>query len=558
MLSGIFTLSRKQFKKREKKLSCLLNRKTAIFAAVLTAALLVIGGIVLNDIPVRDVASRYAPMCEAFARGDWQYAFHPRIQPLQVISGGVIVYLFNCDGFTALKIASALWFFAGIFTAWKLFRELYPGKPYIAAAAVVFCSIFPCNIHMAISGLRESGKTFILLLTALALVKIWRDVKSCYPYILLGIGCFLAVICRADMIMTGIFLLFTGAVLECREKIYPRKSLIAVALTAAGLLLNSFLNHRFCGHAMPDCRFAELFLKVTGEPARFADISQLTLLLMFLLISTAVITAWMLKKIPVAILMAVPFVFTVVLSIYTGMNDENNTTGEFICDLLNGIYHTVGIFSLLVIIFLIRHKRFNTGEFLLCLTLLANAFFNIVPMQLFHKSLYVSSRYLYVAMPLMAGFFAIGINEIYQFIREKINAKTANAVLTVACAAMCGGMIFHAIQPTLLERTREKEIIMRRGIWELATLIRGDYDGEKYRENIFDLNDYNSDQAPFIQFDSYSKITAAAYLAGGSSTNNDIDYFVGGKLPGRFRKKAVFLTEINFGKYSKKVWRITK
>ena len=558
MLSGIFTLSRKQFQKREKKLSCLLNRKTAIFAAVLTAALLVIGGIVLNDIPVRDVASRYAPMSEAFARGDWQYAFHPRIQPLQVISGGIIAWLFHCDGFTALKIASLLWFAGGIFIIWKLFRELYPEKPYIAAAAVVFCSIFPCNIHMAISGLRESGKTFILLLTALALVKIWRNVKNCYPFILLGIGCFLAVLCRADMIMTGIFLLFTGVVLECREKRFPRLSLISTAITALGILLNSLLNHHICGHAMPDYRFAEVFQEMTGEPAQFADISQLTLLVMFLLVSAAVITAWMLKKIPVAIFLAVPFILTVATSIRAGLNDEEHSAGEFISSLLGGCYHAVGIFSLLAIIYLIWRKRFNTGEFLLCLTLLANAFFNIVPMQLFHKSLYVSSRYLYVAVPLLAGFFAIGINEIYQFIREKINAKTANAALTVACAAMCGGMIFHAIQPTLRERTREKEIIMRRGIWELATLIREDYDGEKYRENIFDLNNYNSDQAPFIQFDSASKIIVAAYLAGGSSSYKDIDYFVGEKLPGRFRKKAVFLTEINFGKYSKKVWRITK
>lgn len=46
----------------------------------------------LTDIPVRDVAHRYAQMADAFARGDFSYAFHPVVSPsiqlLPVLSHG--------------------------------------------------------------------------------------------------------------------------------------------------------------------------------------------------------------------------------------------------------------------------------------------------------------------------------------------------------------------------------------------------------------------------------------------------------------------------------------
>ena len=137
------------------------KKKSVLISSVVSSILLVSIGIIFNDIPVRDVAHRYAPMSEAFANGNWQYAFHPRIQCLQTVSGGIFAWIFQCNGFLALQIVSALFFLAGAWLAWKLFREIYQDKPYIATAAVAFYLIFPYNIHMAYSGLRESAKTFI-------------------------------------------------------------------------------------------------------------------------------------------------------------------------------------------------------------------------------------------------------------------------------------------------------------------------------------------------------------------------------------------------------------
>lgn len=52
----------------------------AWFVALLLplCGLLILGTLLwLNPIPADDTATRYAPMAQAFAEGDWLYAFHP-------------------------------------------------------------------------------------------------------------------------------------------------------------------------------------------------------------------------------------------------------------------------------------------------------------------------------------------------------------------------------------------------------------------------------------------------------------------------------------------------
>ena len=59
----------------------------------LLALVLALPPFFLTTIPPVDVATRYAPMAEAFARGDWGYAFHPRVPLLQSVIGGIAVFL---------------------------------------------------------------------------------------------------------------------------------------------------------------------------------------------------------------------------------------------------------------------------------------------------------------------------------------------------------------------------------------------------------------------------------------------------------------------------------
>ena len=120
-----------------------VNWKTVLITAV-TAAILSSGVAVwLNYLPLRDVATRYAPMAEAFAEGNWDYAFHPRVPPLQVICGGIIAWLFNCNGFIALKITSAIWFTASIFMCFALFNAVDKERKMSAALAALCLAFYP-------------------------------------------------------------------------------------------------------------------------------------------------------------------------------------------------------------------------------------------------------------------------------------------------------------------------------------------------------------------------------------------------------------------------------
>ena len=531
-----------------------------MFAAFFViAAALAIAGVVIDNSPDRDVALRYAPMCEAFASGNWRYAFHPRIQPLPIVAGGIIARIFQCDGFMASKIASLLWFFAGGVVIWKLFRELYSEKPWIANAATTFYAFFSYNIRLAYSGLRESCKIFVLLLIAWALIKVYKNTKGISGYILLGAGCALAVLCRADMIMLGIFLLFTGMVLEAENRKIPLNSLVPIVLTGGCLLLNTYLNYRIFNWAVPDCRGINICEKLLNRLPQMSDMLWLSAAIFTAMIPGAMLAAWILREIAAGYFLAAAAVFTIGLSVYRGMSDSAENVTEFIKALTKGFYHAVGIFTLLTVIYLICRKRFTKGEFILCLIILGNAFFCIVPMLLFDGKLYVSERYLYAAVPLMAGFFVIGINEIYQFLRERYNVTLANAALILSCTAISAGFLFHAAQPLLAKYTRKKIIREHRAIAEIIGIIRNDYRGARHRERdmIFDL--YCSNKAPLVFWGDNSKLSVAAYLAGGSITfrlNTTPDFYVGQSLPGRFRKRARFLKKVVCGKKSYLIWRI--
>lgn len=539
----------------------MFNRKYAVILALVLSQVLVLAGIFLNDIPTRDVASRYALMSEAFANGDWQYAFHPRIQLLQPVAGGIVAWIFHCNGFTALKIASALFFLAGILPVWKLFREIYGDKTSIVSGTVIFYLLLPYNIHMAYSGLRESAKTFILLLIAYGLVRIYRNIRLTSGYVVLGFGGALAVICRADMIMSGIFLLWIGMILECRATLFPRRSFISAGLTGVAVLGSSLINCSVSGHAMPDFRFARLFEQVMMHPGQFSDILIITVIAILIMAAGATIAALVLRKVHAAFFIAGMLLVMTATSIYTFYNADKPKLGEFIESCIYGNGKAIGIFSFLTVIYLVYRKRFSSEDFLLILVLLANMFFNIVPMEIFHKTLYVSDRYIFPAIPLAAGFFVIGIHELYQMFKEKLGEQRAHSVLVFACAAISIGFVIHAAQPTFKDYTRKKRIEMRNGIKTLKNSLCSDYNGKPHKRTVFSIERYMSTKAPFVLFDDTSKITVAAYLSGGSEVTYSVpnpDYFVGNLLPARFKGKAKLVTEVDFGNFSKKLWRIAR
>ncbi|PWM82040.1 MAG: hypothetical protein DBX90_06470, partial [Lentisphaerae bacterium] len=79
-------------------------------ALFLLALALGLGLAAINVFPAPDVATRYAPMAEAFAAGEWKYAFHPRIPMLHQTLAGCFCWLFGISGFAGCRLAAVLVF----------------------------------------------------------------------------------------------------------------------------------------------------------------------------------------------------------------------------------------------------------------------------------------------------------------------------------------------------------------------------------------------------------------------------------------------------------------
>jgi len=62
--------------------------------------------IVLCDLPQFDIADRYAPTAEAFAAGNWRFAFPPRVTPPLTAPGGVIVLILRRDSHVACQLTA--------------------------------------------------------------------------------------------------------------------------------------------------------------------------------------------------------------------------------------------------------------------------------------------------------------------------------------------------------------------------------------------------------------------------------------------------------------------
>jgi len=532
---------------------CFDKRKLWWILPLMLMALMLVCGILLNDIPERDVAHRYIPMAEAFAEGDLPFAFHCRIQPLQIICGGVIAFLTGFDAFTALKTASALWFIAGGAVLFFMLREIYHDRRWIAAAATVFYALHPYSFHFAISGLRESAKGTILLLLAWGLIKTVRRPERKSGFLLLGSAAALGIICRVDLILLGLIFFTIGTALEWRQKKFPLNSLYASVLPFLMLSGNSLINGIVPGAMLPDTRMVEYFGKIFNRMPGFADALWVSLLAIILVFIAAYFLKTAMKFIPfaggIAIIAAVPLISSAVTALTVPAPDA----GAFLKELYRGFYHFAGAFEIATIITLAIRKKLSAAEKILVAALLLNAAVNILSMQISHRMLFITSRYLSPALPLWSAFFIIGIKMIYDLVGRYTWQWLTNTLLVLSCTAIAGGLIYHMIQPVLRERFHRKHQETRQAALEIAAFIAKDYRGKKEHRVKQHIYNYQSKKFPKIHFTDSTAVSSCTALAGGSIANlkRNAHYIVGTTPP----PEARIIMQTN-GKYKRfYIWR---
>ena len=527
-------------------------------AALIVSGVLLVSGVILHDYPFMDVATRYAPMAEAFTEGDWDFAFHPRIQSLQVISGGIICFLTGLDGHMAQKTASALWHIIGGFLIFFMLRDIYPKKRFIAWGSTVFYAFFPYSFHVAVSGMRDSAKTTLLILTAWGLIKIFQNNRRWCGYWMLGIGCALSVILRADTVMSGIACLFTGMVIECREKKFPLYSVLPAILTASTLIAASAINGFVGGAAMPDYRFAKVFHELSGRMPEITDALLVIGGLLILMLLTAKLAGICVDFFGIAIIIELMIAGTVIISVYSASEVTSLQIAEFLSELFKGFYRFAGVFIFLTILVRLWQNKLTAPEIILILVGLINAVLNILPMQLFHH-LYVDSRYLYAGVVLLSGIFIIGIESIYRWLHQYVNHKFCYILLLLSCAAIIVAFSIHAFQPTIRHYTRA--INGRASAMQLTEMIRKDYNGPATGQVKLSLSDYKSKKHPKVFFRQVTLVMNSAYLAGGSLADwyRDADYVVSCDGPGKSPVKLKFIGKTNVpGQPEFSLWRVVK
>lgn len=536
--------------------------KIIIFSAIILALIFICTGFYFTDIPLRDVANRYAPMTEAFASGNFKFAFHPNFQPLTTIVAGGVAFITGVDGFTALKIGSAIWYFAGMFLLYHLVRLIYPEQRKIAVFSLLLYAIFPTLLHMAFAGLRESAKTFLLLLSAVSLLRIYLAPDKKINYFLLGIASGLSVIAKSDLTITGIFILFAGVFIECRHRMKPQYSLIAFVPFFLLAFPHVCLNYRLFGVAVPDARYAAIWQNLTGKLPTLPDFITAAAVLSAAVCGAAFIASWALKRIKARHIFSALGVVFAVSVIYTALSLKSSSEEiyDYINSFFEGFYDFLGLFVLFYLVVRSSFRKLEHSWIVVLSVICANALCNILPILLYERKLFISSRYLHPALPLLFGFFIFGINDVYRLIMKYIGRKYAFPLLVCVSVAIAGGMIFHTFQPTIRDHTRKRNIRQRQKVFELVKTIKDDYRGKRYMDMEPNRHYYVSQLRPKLYFIDDNKISTAAYLSGGSIAwiAGNADYIVSPYLPDDVPEKLILLGKIRGYRQVFNVWRVEK
>ncbi|MFA6714415.1 MAG: phospholipid carrier-dependent glycosyltransferase [Victivallaceae bacterium] len=359
----------------------------------IAAFLLCLPILLFDNLPVRDVVNRYAPMAEAFAQGNWQDAFQPKIPPLFVIVSGTFSYLFRVNGTVACELGSALFFALTVFPLMALMKKVYNYKYAFWATAMYILS--SRLLRIAGMGLRDPAKCFFIVLAACGLIyffqkRNWRGAVYCS---LGGVGLTLT---RGDSLPFALLFLAAIFIIELfNEKKIPYKSICAVLIFCAAVSPWVCYEYQKTGWPVTEQRQAMVLNRIFGyedsKETIYADNTAL----------------------PVDL-----------------RNKEN--IKEFWKNLFKGLCPQYLLFIIPVLIYRIRKKTLSSEEWILLAAIFIHTFGMIGQIAIADKRLFIYKRYLIVATPLTYGWAAIGLRWLFDKTKKLLKLKhrwVATAIL---------------------------------------------------------------------------------------------------------------------------------
>ena len=200
-----------------------------------------------------DMVIRYAPMSDAFARGEWQYAYHPRFGVLFMTLSGSAAWLTGLDGICSCQIVGiGLLAFCAV-PVWSAVKALFDDRS--AWIAAVMTLVATETFVYAIDGLRDCGRTLGLALCILAFVK-----GRSWP---MALGLFLLVTLRTDLLVITGTLLLVWWVIAIRKREWSGLFLPTVSWLG-GVSLMCLMTWSQTGCWLPGAQFVKMYLKATG------------------------------------------------------------------------------------------------------------------------------------------------------------------------------------------------------------------------------------------------------------------------------------------------------
>jgi len=514
----------------------------------LAALLLAVPLACFADMPERDVATRYAPMAEAFAAGKWAYAFHPRIPMLYPVLCGVLVRIGGITGFTAAKLLSVGCFAASVFPLFSIMKRIFGERT--ATGALLVYIVNPFMLRLAGTGLRENMKCLLLILIVHAIFLIREDPDSFAQYLYLGFGAGIVMITRSEMILFCGLVLFAVMLWEARrsmdavrseseanpeKKRYvpaPYRSLAGTLLTAGLVFLPAIVNHAVFGLPTPEVRYLTLFESAFGRAPSLPDAALIAALTPFAMAAAAKILARVFagKSLkPMLIACGVLFAaFLAVLFVRLMLRADSEAMRDFFLTFERAFDPLWTAPALVGLAFRLRDHVFSPGEKLL-LAFIA-VYTGVIAIQLlYEQTLTFSVRYLLPVSPLGFGWTFCGVSVIAGLAARYIPRVSMRAALTVLLCAYVLGALFHCLGPILKDYFEPRHKAVRNGTLQLAALFRANPPAHSQAvAPKFELNDYEGCAAPGMFFEIDSKYVVSAYLAGGRRvrTPQNADFYV--------------------------------
>ena len=471
---------------------------------------LLIPCIILEDYPLPDVAMRYAPMAEAFARHDWLFAFHPRITPLLPVSAGIIAAVLQCDGFLACKLASSLFLSLSLFPLYAGTRRLF-GRPIAVCASVLFI-VCPYILRFGYYGSRESGTIFGILLCLYAAVLLAQTPRKFAPWGWFTLGETVILLSRGDMVLFAAALFAVLFVWDCIRFRIPFRSILTGF--AIFILITPLLgcNRRLTGYPVLDTRHATIFNLVSekipplkrlvfSDPVMPVDIFMPT-------VETISAPAGTVEHAETATLPSVPFA-------PPEQSEPRGMFHEFLHTIWSGIFPFYFFFAVIGIIGRMRRRQWTGFDSFLVLVFLIFELLAAFQVLLFYGLLTTSRRYLFIGIPLYLPFAALGFRD---FWRVLSNLKFGKSVAAFLAVLLCAAFFYKLYSPLFTEFSHKSEKGKERDLQHtVAEWIRSDWDklpaSQEGPLRIMKCDQYQSGKRPLVETD--SNWPRLGYMAGG-------------------------------------------